>query len=330
MDQTILKGFIDRADRARLRMRGVGLYHNGEFVAEHNWVFDERRNVHSVSKSFTSVAVGMVQEAGVFKLSDTIAPFFEDKLPPNPDSWLLSITVKDLLTMRVGMKEAMNDQFRSCTIRDVESYYLSRPMANQPGTVFDYDTGASYMLAALIQRTTGFTVRDFLQGKLFDPLGVENVTWPVCCSGITNGGSGLMLSTSEMARFGQLLLQRGKWQGKQLVPASYIDEATVTHTHTPPENTGIYGVNEGRFQNATVEFPEVPPTRAPRGYGYQFWTEIYPEKYPKAFYCMGSWGKWILVVPEKSAALSVCAHEQTNHGQMIIEKLIEEEILDKL
>lgn len=330
MDYTFLKGFIERADKAWLRMRGVALYHDGVFVGEHNWLFDERRNIHSVSKSFTSIAVGMSQKAGCFNLSDPIATYFEDKLPSNPDERLLKITVEDLLTMRVGMKDAMNAEFRSCTIEDVARYYLSRPMANEPGAVFDYDTGATYMLAALIQRTTGLSVRDFLQAELFNPLGIENVTWPSCCRGITIGGSGLMLSTSEMARFGQFLLQKGEWKWRQIVPASYIDEASVAHTYTPAENTGIYGINEGRFENAVVEFPEVSATRPPRGYGYQFWTNIYPEKYPKAYYCMGSWGKWILIVPEKNAALSVCAHEQTVHGQMIIEKLMEEEILDKL
>jgi len=330
MNERLLKNFIDRADRARLRMRGVGVFHNGEFIAEYNWVFDERRNVHSISKSFTSIAVGMAADRGYFGLNDKIAPFFEDKLPQDPDERLLQISVEDLLTMRVGMKEAMNGEFRTCDIADVERYYLSRPMANRPGTVFDYDTGATYMLAALIQRTMGTSVRDLLQRELFDALKIGNVTWPSCYRGITIGGSGLMLSTSEMARFGQFLLQRGEWEGKQIVPAAYIDRAASSLTHTPAEYTGSYGSGEGRFQNALVEFPAVPAARPERGYGYQFWTEIYRDKYPRAYYCSGSWGKWIIVVPEKNAAVSVCAHEQTNHGQMIIEKLVEEEILDKL
>lgn len=330
MNDKLLNGFIKRTDAARLRMRGIAVYHDGEKAAEHNWLFNERRNIHSISKSFTSVAVGMAQEAGCFQITDKIAPYFEDKLPANPDHRLLEITVEDLLTMRVGMRDAMNAEFRTCTIEDVERYYLSRPMAHQSGQVFDYDTGASYMLAALVQRTMGISVRDFLQEKLFTPLGIENVTWPCCRKGVTIGGSGLMLTVSEMAAFGQLLLQKGEWEGEQIVPALYLNSATIAHTVTPPEFIGIYGVSEGRFENAEVEFPEIDPTRAPRGYGYQFWTGIYPEKYPGAFYCGGSWGKWILVVPEKNAAISVCAHEQTTHGQLIIEKILEEEVIDAL
>ncbi len=330
MDKDFLKGFIDRADRARLRMRGVGVYCDGEYLAEHNWLFDERRNIHSISKSFTSMAVGMALDEGLFRLDDTVARYFEDKLPEKPSDMLLRITVEDLLTMRVGFRDAMNGEFRTCVIEDVEGYYLSRPMKNMPGTVFDYDTGATYMLAALIQRRTGVSVRDILQKRLFDPLGIENVTWPSCRHGVTIGGSGLMLSTSEMAHFGQFLLQRGIWNGEQIVPEKYIERASKAHTHTPEEFMGYYGVNEGRFKDALVEYPDVPATRPVRGYGYQFWTEIYPEKYPKAYYCCGSWAKYIIVVPEKNAAVAVCAHEQTDHGQMIIEKLVEEEILDRL
>lgn len=330
MNESFLKGFITRADKARLRMRGVGVFHNGSFLAEHNWIFDERRNIHSISKSFTSVAVGLAIDRGYFRLNDKIAPFFEDKLPAAPDERLLQIRVEDLLTMRVGMKDAMNGEFRTCDMPDVEQYYLSRDMKNQPGTVFDYDTGASYMLAALVQRTMGISVRELLQKELFCPLEIENVTWPSCYRGITIGGSGLMLSTSEMARFGQFLLQRGEWNGRQIVPAEYIDTASSGITHTPPEYMGEYGTGEGRFEDALVVFPDVSAARPSRGYGYQFWTDIYPDKYPGAYYCSGSWGKWIIVVPEKNAAVSVCAHEQTNHGQMIIEKLVEEEILEKL
>lgn len=330
MDRAFLEGFIYRADRARLRMRGICIYHNEEKIAEYNWLFNERRNIHSISKSFTSMAVGKAIEAGYFSMDDKIAKFFEDKLPDRPDSRLLDIRVEDLLTMRVGFKEAMNAQFRTCVIEDVAKYYLARPMSNSPGTVFDYDTGASYMLSALLQRSLGMSLRDYLQKELFSPLGIENVTWPTCPQGVTVGGSGLMLSVEEMARAGQLMLQNGEWKGRQIVPAHYLELATKTHTKTPEEFTGLYGSGEGRFKNAEVEIPKVPAARAGRGYGYQFWTEIYPQEYPRTYYCSGSWGKWIIVCPEKNAAVSLCAHEQTNHGQMIIEQLLKEEVLDKL
>lgn len=330
MNSSFLNGFIRRADIARLRMRGVGVYHAGEYVAEHDWVFDERRNVHSISKSFTSIATGIALQNGLYRLDDKIYRYFEDKLPTEVDDKLLAVSIEDLLTMRVGMRDAMNGEFRTCAIEDVERYYLSRPMKNVPGTTFDYDTGATYMLAALFQRRTGESVRDFLQRELLSPLGIANVTWPSCSKGVTIGGSGLMLSTSEMARFGQFLLQRGQWNGVSLAPADYIDAASQTYAHTPEEFMGMYGVGEGRFEDCLVQFPEVSPTRPSRGYGYQFWTRIYEREFPKAYYCCGSWGKWIIVVPELDAAVSVCAHEQTDHGQMIIEQLVLEEILEKL
>ena len=330
MNNILLKDFINKADKARLRMRGICVYHEGQKLDEYYWLIDERRNVHSVSKSFTSVAIGKLVSDGFFSLTDKIAPIFEDKLPSNPDPRMFDISIEDLLTMRVGMAEAMNNEFRTCVFEDTEKYYLSRPMSNSPGTVFDYDTGATYMLAAIVQRTIHVSVRDYLQANLFNPLGIENVTWPSCKKGITIGGSGLMLSVEEMARFGELLLQHGNWKGNQIIPSAYLDLAATSHTHTPEQFTGTYGLNEGRFKDCIIEYPDVPPTRAPRGYGYQFWTEIYKEKYPSAFYCMGSWGKWIIVVPEKKAAIAVCAHEPTDHGQMIIEKLVETELLDKL
>src|SRR6187200_1377749 len=134
--------------------------------------------------------------------------------------------IRDLLTMTTGHHDEEIKGFPFGGDENLVKRFLALPVAHKPGTFFVYNTPASYMLSAIVQKVTGQSVLDYLRPRLFDPLGIENPTWEASKQSVSMGGFGLNIRTEDIARFGQLYLQRGKWQGKQLVPESWVDSAT--------------------------------------------------------------------------------------------------------
>jgi CubicO group peptidase (beta-lactamase class C family) len=153
--------------------------------------------------------------------------------------------ISDLLRMSTGNQtEPPRTRDRPWT-----KAFLAHPVPFKPGTHFLYNTSATYMLSAIIQKATGTTVLDYLKPRLFEPLGIDHPTWETSPQGISAGGFGLSIRTEDIARFGQLYLQKGKWHGKQLVPEAWVQEATARQT------------SNGSNPNSDWE----------QGYGYQFW-----------------------------------------------------------
>ena len=178
----------------------------------------------SCSKTFVAAAVGIAISEKKLRLRDHLVSFFPDKLP-NIVSWRLkSITVEDLLTMRSGF--VVDTKMRNKShqwIRD----YLAHPMNADPGKKFQYDSIDTYLLSAIVQKVTGMTVLEYLQQKVFNKLNIRQVQWELSPEGITTGGWGLYIQSESLAKFGQLLLQRGKWQGEQLIPETWVDAIRV-------------------------------------------------------------------------------------------------------
>ena len=184
--------------------------------------------LYSLSKSFTSTAVGLAVAEGKLKVDDPVLGFFPDEAPAQPSANLKAMRVRDLLTMSTGHHDEDIRDFpvqRRGQRRESISRRARSP--HKPGTFFFYNTPASYMLSAIVQKVTGQPVLDYLGPRLFEPLGIENPTWDASKQGVSLGGFGLNVRTEDIARFGQLYLQKGMWQGKQLVPAAWVDDGHV-------------------------------------------------------------------------------------------------------
>jgi len=275
-----LDSFVAALDASEPELQTVILLRHGHVVLEEQWSPYRSNDPHllfSVSKSFTSTAVGLAIDAGLLSLDDKVVSFFEaDELPETISDNLAAMTVRHLLTMTTGHGEdtvaALSRDRRMIKI------FLGLDVEHEPGTVFVYNSGATYILSAIVQRLTGEKLLDYLRPRLFDPLGITEATWQVSSEGVTVGGWGLSINTESLAKFGQLLLQHGSWEGQQLVPAEWYEAATSK-----------------QVPNDNQENPDWQ-----QGYGFQFW-----RGRNNTYRGDGAFGQFVLVFPDHDAALIV-------------------------
>ena len=253
------------------------LVRHGHVVAEGWWApyaAEAPHSLFSLSKSFTSTAVGMAIAEGKLSLDDEVLKFFPDDAPAEPSANLKAMRVSDLLRMSTGQQtEPPRNPDQVWT-----KVFLAHPVPFKPGTHFLYNTSATYMLSAIVQKATGMTVLDYLRPRLFEPLGIEHPTWETSPQGVSTGGYGLSIRTEDIARFGQLYLQKGKWQGKQLVPAAWVEAATARQTSNGSD----------------------PKSDWAQGYGYQFWRCRHG-----AYRGDGAFGQFCVVLPEEDAVIAI-------------------------
>ncbi|HEV3237540.1 MAG TPA: serine hydrolase, partial [Gemmataceae bacterium] len=270
--------FVEEADKKIEGMNSFMLVRHGNVVAEGWWTpYDAktRHELYSLSKSFTSTAVGLAIADGKLSLDDQVLKFFPDEAPADQSNNLKAMRVRDLLCMSTGHQT--EPRLASGTQSWVKTF-LAHPVPNKPGTHFLYNTAATYMQSAIVQKVTGKTVLDYLRPRLFEPLGIESPTWGASPQGITLGGYGLNVRTEDIARFGQLYLQKGKWNGQQLVPAAWIEAATSKQTSN--------GSN--------------PLSDWDQGYGYQFWRSRHG-----AYRGDGAFGQYCIVLSEQDAVVAI-------------------------
>ncbi|MEO0531453.1 MAG: serine hydrolase, partial [Planctomycetota bacterium] len=232
--------FVERADAEIDVMNSFMLVRHGHVVAEGWWDPyrpEDRHQLYSLSKSFTSIALGIAIDEGKLTLDDRVVDWFPDRLPAEPSDHLRPIRVRDLLRMTTGHVADDLAGFRWGPGATVERF-LSLPVTLKPGTHFTYNTPATYTASAVLQQATGETTHEYLKPRLLEPLGIIDTWWEATPEGVTMGGSGLSVRTEAIAKFGQLLLQRGEWRGEQLVPAEWIDAATAMQTPTGSDPTG--------------------------------------------------------------------------------------------
>jgi CubicO group peptidase (beta-lactamase class C family) len=278
--QAILN-FIEAAEKERKdELHSFVLMRHGQIAAQGWWnPFnpDSPHMLFSLSKSFTSTAIGMAQAEGLLNINDKVTSFFPDETPKEPSKNLQAMRIRDLLTMNTGH----NDDATGGMMQDSASWvkgFLSLPVEHKPGTHFVYNSAATYMLSAIIQKTSGKTLLEYLTPRLFEPLGIEHPTWETSPSGINIGGWGLKIRTKDIAQLGQLYLQKGMWKGKQLIPAEWVEEATKKQTSN--------GSN--------------PESDWEQGYGYQFWRcrhDLYRGD--------GAFGQYCIVFPKQDAVLAI-------------------------
>ena len=265
---------------------------HGKVVAEGWWTPYAKGAPHvlySLSKSFTSTAVGLAIADGKLTLDDSVLTAFPEDAPAGPSENLKAMRVRDLLAMSTGQHSEAIEGFPFDSAESLPRLFLALPVAHKPGTHFVYNTPATYMLSAMVQKATGTTVLDYLRPRLFDPLGIENPTWDADKHGVTLGGFGLRVRTEDIARFGQLYLQKGQWGGRQLLPAGWVEAATARQ------------VSNGSNPKSDWE----------QGYGYQFWRcrhDFYRGD--------GAFGQFCIVMPDKDAVVAITSGTKDMGGVM--------------
>ena len=224
---------------------------------------------HSMCKSITGMAIGMLIEEGKLKLDENIYDIFSDQMNALSKIFRPVITVENLLTMTSGVT------FNESGIvsgNDWLGSFLNASVNGKPGTEFQYNSLNTYVLSAIVTKRTGETLTEYLTPRLFGPLGITKYYWETCPKGITKGGWGLFLCAEDMAKLGQLYLQKGKWNGQQLVSEYWIEISTARHLKT---------------QNDTY------------GYGYQLWM----EQRPGSFEYNGMLGQNVIIYPDMDMVL---------------------------
>src|SRR6188508_1325963 len=212
---------LDKVDA----MNSFMLVRHGKVIAEGWWApyrAEDNHELYSLSKSFTSTAVGLAVAEGKLSIDDEVLKFFPEDAPEKPSANLKAMRVRDLLTMNTGNQ----DEIPTAADKISAKAFLTNAVPHKPGTHFKYNTPATFMLSAIVQKQTGQTVFDYLKPRLFEPLGITQPVWNTNWQGISLGGYGLSVRTEDIARFGQLYLQKGKWNGKQLVPKDWVELAT--------------------------------------------------------------------------------------------------------
>lgn len=233
IDPARIEAFLDAAAAAELNLHSLMLHRRGHVAFEtHWWPYGEGRPriMHSVAKSFTACAIGMALEEGRFALSDSVVKFFPAERPASISDNLAVMTVADLLTMRAGhVEETSGSRWRSIRSSWIEAFFKI-PVTYRPGTFYTYTSAASYMLSAILTRATGQTLHDYLRPRLFEPLGIVGATWDIGPDGINPGGNGLKCRTVDILKLGVLHAQRGVWNGRRILPESWVAAATRPHS----------------------------------------------------------------------------------------------------
>jgi beta-glucosidase len=264
-------------------MHSFMVMRHGRVVAEGWWkpeAADKPHILNSVSKSFNSTAVGLAIAEGKLSLDDHVLKFFPEEAPANPSANLKAMTVRDLLSMSGGHETEPDQVHGSPSVKQ----FLSHPVVYKPGTHFLYNTMGAYVLSAIVTKATGQTVQDYLKPRLFAPLGIEHPKWNASPEGYSQGGYGLYIRTEDIAKFGQLYLQKGQWNGRQLIPQTWTKQATRKQIANERESHAQIGID---WQ---------------QGYGFQFWRCGH-----NAYRGDGAGGQFCVVMPDQDMVVAMTA-----------------------
>lgn len=265
--------FLDDVEQQGFEMHSFMLWRNGHVVAEGWWSpyrADRIHMMHSLTKSVAVCAVGLAIAEKRFGLQDKAVSFFKDMLPETVDDKLAAMTVEDLLTMRTGHAYMVSGSVWRPIKTSWIAEFFKIPVVYQPGTKWVYTSAATYLLSAIVSKTTGQPLADYLKPRLFDPLAITGHEWPVGPDNISPGANGLSWKTVDSLKLGILHAQNGMWNGKQVLPAEWV---------------------------AAVQAPHVKDT-----YGYQWW--LGPEG---AYYANGLFSQFSFVFPKHNAVLAMTA-----------------------
>jgi len=259
---------------------GLVVLRHGHVVAEGWWApytAERPHLLYSFSKSVTSTAVGLAAAEGLLTLDDTVLSHFPELDAEVTDPRSRSMRIRDVAAMASGHLQEMVEAAHREDPADLVRGFLRLPPERDPGSVFTYNQPCTFALAAIVQRATGQSLTEYLRPRLFDPLGIGPVGWQRDASGREIGFSGLHAPTEAIAAVGQLYLQRGEWEGEQLLPAAYVEEATRSHISTAAEENPDWAL----------------------GYGFQFWISTHGYRGD------GAYGQFCLVLPEQDTVVAM-------------------------
>jgi CubicO group peptidase (beta-lactamase class C family) len=293
-----IAAFLDAVEKSKIEFHSFMVIRHGHVVAEGWWnpyASQLEHTLYSLSKSFTSTAVGLAITEGKFTLESPVTSFFPNDLPKDVSPNLAAMQVKHLLTMSTGHAKDTIPVMRAGNNAHWAKAFLELPVEFEPGTHFLYNTGATYMLSAIVQKTTGQPLIEYLNPRLFEPLGIKGMDWETDPQGVNTGGYGLRVKTEDIARFGMLYLQKGKWNGKQLLPQAWVEDATAAHVESSP----------------SVQKRPRSEDDWSQGYGYQFWRcrhGLYRGD--------GAFGQFCIVFPDQDAVVAITGESFDLQGSM--------------
>ena len=271
-----IAGLYRALDEGGYEVHGLMILRHDKVVSEHWWKPYGPQYPHamySATKTFTGAAVGFAVQEGLLKVSDKVKDFFPDLMPPKTAPELERLTVEHLLTMSAGHARTQypgsgDDQVRS---------FLAMDYAHEPGTSFAYNITCSHMLSNIITRVTGLTLYEYLKPRLLDPLGIRDVVWEMDLDGRNMGNGGMHSKTSDLAKFGIFLKNKGAWNGKQLLNPEWVEAMTTPHI----------------FQRPQLSEEENARDDGGQGYGYQVWMGRH-----HSWRAIGGQNQLIMVIPE--------------------------------
>lgn len=282
ISSSAITAFLKAANESGLEFHSFMIARNAKVVAEGWWSpfkSEYKHTLYSLSKSFTSTAIGLLSDDGKLNIEDKVLSFFPDDAPAEISDDLASMNIKHLLTMNSGHEVGTMPKMFDAEDGNYVKAFLAQPLSYTPGTHFLYNTGASYMLSAIVNKVAKQDTFDFLSERLFKPLNIVDADWQRDPKGISVGGYGLRVKTEDIAKLGQLYIQKGKWNGKQLLSEAWIAEATAKQTES----------NDGDSDWS-------------QGYGYQFWR----CKPALGFYRGdGAFGQYCIVIPQKNTVIAI-------------------------
>jgi len=274
-------GFLRRIEAEEQELHGLMIVRNGHVVAEGAWApyrLDMPHDLYSLSKSFTSTAIGLAVEEGKLSLDDPVLSFFPEEVTPAIEDNMKDLRIRHLLTMTTGHTVDTIPILQASPDGNWVRAFLGTPIEREPGTLFVYNSGASYMLSAILHRATGEHLLDWLRPRLFEPLGIAGVTTMTCPRGIHAGGYGIYMKVGDIAKFGQLYLQEGVWEGRRILSAEWVRMATAKQTDNGDD----------------------PSSDWSQGYGFQFWRCRHG-----AYRGDGMFGQFCIVIPHRQAVVAI-------------------------
>jgi CubicO group peptidase (beta-lactamase class C family) len=288
---------VDPAALVRLagRLAEPGLSVDSLMVLRHGAVLYERwwrdhspertHPVYSVTESFTATAVGMAVDEGLLAIDEPVLAFFPTYATAAVRANIGQMTLRDLLTMSSGHSAEVGMAVKAQPDEDWIRMFLETPLVAKPGTRFVHNSADTHVLSAALAHRTGQTVAEFLQPRLFDPLGIGTPRWDTDSRGLPHGGRGMWLRTADLAALGQFYLNQGRWRGRQLVSIRWVQQAT-----TPQVRTGRPAEGRDRWKQS---------------YGFQFWTGP-----GEVFRADGAHGQYAVVHPTRGVVIAVTANTE--------------------
>ncbi len=307
MKKELLNELISSVEKQELNVLNVVVRQNGIITAKHDFKEEKPVLLWSVSKTVTSMAVGIAVGEGYFNLGDSITEFFSGYAFETNEN-IEKITVHDLLCMGTGQAECpvMKADWGNGATHDICRLFFDEPVIFEPGTHFAYNNAATYMLSKIISVTTGIDLDIYSYEKILKHLDIPKPRWDTCPNGIPQGFSGLYLTAGQLSKFGQLILDKGVWKGMQIIPSGYIEKAVSVQIKTDDFNPFF----------ATEDHH--------RGYGYQIWMNSYPNSYRMD----GSYGQYVVMLPDKNAVVTYVSDESEKMTNIL--ELTWDNLVDKL